>query len=186
MKKLVVFCGSPRKNGICRQLLDQAILGAQQKGALVSFYDLNAPGLRGCQCCGYCRSHEGCALKDPLAPMYGEIAQADAILLAAPIYFHQISSQAKLWLDRMYPMFDTPSYQSRYPGKKIGTIFAQGFEDPSRYQSAIDQIHQIFFNWEWAVTGSLLSTGGSTYGVKMAPERELLDQAYRLGQALVE
>lgn len=186
MKKLITFCGSPRRNGISRQLLDQAVRGAEERGAQVSFYDLNAPGIRGCQCCGFCRGHEGCALQDPLAPMYGELVQADAILLAAPIYFHQLSGQTKVWLDRLYPMFDTPSYRSRYPGKKVATIFSQGFEDPAKYQDVIRQLHGIFEKWQWTMAGSLLSVGGSTYSGKTAPDQPLLEQARLLGRALME
>lgn len=186
MKTLAAFCGSPRPDGISRQLLDQALKGARERGMEVYFYDLNAPGIRGCQHCGYCRSHEGCALRDPLAPMYRQIAQADGVLLATPIYFHQVSGQTKLWLDRLYPMFDTPSYQCRYPGKKAGTIFTQGFEDPERYQNVIEGIHGIFEKWQWNVAGSLLSTGHPVAEGKGRPTERQLEQAYLLGKALAE
>lgn len=186
MKSLVAFYSSPRRNGITRQLFDEAVRGAREQGMKVSLYDLNAPGIRGCQACGYCRSHEGCALKDPLSLMYGELAHADAILLAAPIYFHQLSGQTKIWLDRLYPMFDTPSYQSRYPGKKAGTIFSQGFEDPERYRAVIEGLHGLFERWQWRVTGSLLSVGGTTYGGETGPDEQLLAQARLLGRTLAE
>lgn len=181
MSKLVVFCGGPRKNGVTHKLLDRVIEGAKAEGMEVVFFDLNQPGIRGCQACMYCRTHEGCALQDPLHGMYREIAEADAILVGSPIYFHGLSAQTKLWLDRLYPMFDTPSYKSRYPGKKSVTVFAQGYEDPSLYTAVIDDLNHIVDRLGWNVVDSLLVCGGDKN-----PERyeALLDRAFEAGQKL--
>lgn len=41
------------------------------------------------QDCFYCRTHDGCALKDYLQPMYEAIKEADAIVFSSPIYYYQ-------------------------------------------------------------------------------------------------
>lgn len=152
--------------------------GAQANGMNVIFHDLNQPGIRGCQHCYYCRQHEGCALKDdPLNSMYQDIIQADAILLGTPIYFYHLAGQTKIWLDRMFPMFDTPSYKSRYPGKRSVTVFSQGYTDPTLYQTVIKEMNDRFNRWGWTVEDSLLAIGSEL------PEW-LLDRAYQAGKLL--
>lgn len=61
MSKVVIFKGSPRKKGYATKLLDQVAKGAKSKGAEVIEFDLNDTGIRGCQGCFYCRTHDGCA-----------------------------------------------------------------------------------------------------------------------------
>lgn len=181
MGKLVAFCGSPRKEGITRKLVNRVIDGAKAEGMEVVFFDLNTPGIRGCQACMYCRTHEGCAMQDPLHEMYAEIASADAILFGAPIYFYNLSGQAKVWLDRLYPMFDTPSYESRYPGKKFVTVFAQGYDDPTLYTNVIEDMNGLFNGWGWESVDSLLYCGGDK---KAELPEQLLDRAYEAGRKL--
>ena len=60
MKKIVVFLGSPRKNGYSARLAEQVIAGAKSKGADVMVCDLNEDGIKGCQGCNYCKTHTEC------------------------------------------------------------------------------------------------------------------------------
>lgn len=178
MGKLVAFCGSPRESGVTRKLMNRVFEGAKAKGMEIVFFDLNQAGIRGCQACRYCRTHEGCALKDPLHDMYAEIISADAILLGTPIYFYQLSGQTKIWLDRLYPMFDTPSYKSRYPGKKSATIFVQGYEDPTLYTHVIEDMNNRFNRWGWGLVDSILAHGDNPLS------EQLLERAYEIGLKL--
>ena len=95
MSTVIAFLGSPRKNGASTQLVIKAIEGAKAAGAEVVIYDMNDDEIKGCQCCYYCRAHEGCATKDKLQPMYEQIKEADGIIASFPIFFHNINSQGK-------------------------------------------------------------------------------------------
>lgn len=149
MSKIVVFIGSPRKDGFSTKLLNQVVEGAKAAGAEVVTYDLNGSGIKGCQGCYYCRSHEGCATQDALQPMYRDIKEANGIVASFPIYFGGISGQAKLWIDRMFPMVES-TFEPRYPGKKAVTIYAQGNADPNLMKTAIDSNDGLFklFGWD--------------------------------------
>ena len=63
------------------------ISGAKDAGMEVITYYLNDDGIKGCQSCFYCRANDGCAIKDNLQTMYGEIAACDGIVESFPIYF---------------------------------------------------------------------------------------------------
>ncbi len=86
MSKTILFLGSPRKHGYTTTLAREAGRGAEEAGLEVKEYDLNDSGIRGCQGCYHCRETYGCATKDYLAPMYQDITEARAIIIASPIY----------------------------------------------------------------------------------------------------
>ena len=182
MSKIVVFTGSPRKNGFSAQLLSKVIEGAEASGAEVVAYDLNDDGIRGCQSCFYCRANEGCATKDTLQPMYQDIKEADGIVVTLPIYFYSISGQAKTWIDRLYPMM-APDFSARYPGKKIVAIYAQGNADLTAFQASIEGTNQIFklFGWDIAKTFVV----GDTSNPEKTIDETLQAEAYEAGKQLV-
>jgi multimeric flavodoxin WrbA len=182
MSKIVAFFGSPRTDGYTAQLVHAALSGARQAGAKTVCYDLNDPAVRGCQGCFYCRKHAGCALSDALAPMYGDIADADGIIVGIPIYFWGAGGQVKVWIDRLYPMIDS-DFKPRFPGRKIITVFAQGNSDQNKFSEAIGTCHFIFEKFGWTVYDSLLlyGTGARGYEIPQA----LKDRAFAAGNNLI-
>lgn len=182
MKKIVVFNGSPRKNGYTSKLLAKVIEGAKSEGASVIEFDLNDPGVRGCQSCFYCRQHDGCSVKDYLAPMYDAIREADGIVFGSPIYYYQITGQARLWLDRTFPMIGE-GFSPRHSGKKAVTIFTQGSPDPKVGQDAISFIDQILHKtYGWTIEETIHCCG--TTNSIPANFEELSERSFKAGQAL--
>ena len=181
MSKLVVFAGSPRRNGIGSLLMDQVIAGATSVGAEVKVYHLNDKDIRGCQACYYCRSHEACSVKDGLQPMYEDIVSADGILATFPIYFHGISGQSKLWLDRLFPMMNS-DFTPRHPGKKFLPIYTQGNPDKDKFKDSIEITNQAFNMFGWEFVDSLLITGTSLPQFELS--QDVLERAFELGKKL--
>jgi multimeric flavodoxin WrbA len=183
MKKVVVFAGSPRENGTTARLIDEAIKGVRSVGAEVKIYDLNAKGVKGCQGCFYCRSHEGCATKDYLQPMYQDIKQSDAIVFSSPIYFYDITGQVKMWIDRLFPVLG-PDFKPRYPGKKVLAVYSQGNGDANSYRGVIQKVQGLLSGFGWTVTESILCFGTTDSG-DAAVTDDLLKRAFSAGTALV-
>ncbi|MDR2179245.1 MAG: flavodoxin family protein [Synergistaceae bacterium] len=181
MKKIVVFAGSPRENGTTARLIDEAVKGARSAGAEVKIYDLNADGVKGCQGCFYCRSHEGCATKDYLQPMYEDIKQSDAVIFSSPIYFYDVTGQVKMWIDRLFPVIGA-DFKPRYPGKKVLALYSQG--SPDLYQGVAKKVQDIFAGFGWTVTESLFCSGTTNAG-DAALTDDLLKRTFAAGKALV-
>ncbi len=180
--KVVIFLGSPRERGYTTTLAREAGRGAKEAGLEVKEYNLNDSGFRGCQGCGHCRGAYGCATKDYLAPAYQDIAEAKAIIVAAPIYFYQITGQAKMWVDRMFPMIDS-AFVPRQPGKKALTIFSQHQDNPKMFQSAMDWLHNLLKDgFGWNLAASIACCGEPAEGT--AAYKEFLQQAHAAGAAL--
>lgn len=186
MSKVVIFKGSPRKNGYTSKLLEQVSKGAKSKGAEVIEFDLNDSGIRGCQGCFYCRTHDGCAIKDYLQPMYEAINEADAIVFGSPIYYYQITGQSRVWLDRTFPMLGglKDTFEPRHPGKKLITIFAQGNPDPKIGAGGIKFANDMLESYGWKLEDSIHCCG-TTAGPDLAMFDELSLRAFKDGENLV-
>ncbi len=179
---VIIFLGSPRKHGYTTALAREAGRGAQEAGLEVKEYDLNDSGIRGCQGCSRCRETYGCATKDSLAPMYQDIAGASAIIVASPIYFYQITGQAKIWVDRMFPMIDG-NFAPRQPGKKAITLFSQAQDNPNMFKAGMDWLNNILKDgFGWNLTASIACCGEPEEG--SAAYKEFLRQAHAAGIAL--
>jgi multimeric flavodoxin WrbA len=182
VSKIVVFNGSPRKKGYTSKLLEQAVNGAKSKGAEVIEFDLNNPGIRGCQGCFYCRTHDdGCAVKDYLQPMYKAIIEADAIFFGSPIYYHHISGQSRIWLDRTFPFVDE-NLEPRYPSKKVLVILSQGNSSEDMGAEAIRFINEFITVYGWKTEDIIQYCG--TVDPDMDKFEELSIKAYKAGVKL--
>lgn len=192
MSKIVIFNASPRKNGYTAKLLEQVGKGAKSKGAEVIEFDLNDSGIHGCQGCYYCRTHDGCAIKDYLQPMYEAIKEADAIVFGSPIYYYQITGQAKVWLDRTFPMVGD-NFAPRHSGKKLITIFAQGSSNPEMAADGIKAVNNIFAAYGWKLEDSIHCCGTTNfhseklerYDSNLEKFEELSLRAFKAGEKLV-
>jgi multimeric flavodoxin WrbA len=162
VSKVVIFNGSPRKNGYTAKLLEQVARGSKSEGAEIIEYDLNDSEIRGCQGCFYCRANDGCAIKDYLQPMYKVINEADAIVFGSPIYAYQITGQAKMWLDRTFPMLGN-NFVPRHSGKKLISIFTQGSLNPQMGAESIKVVNNIFEKYGWELVDSIHYCGATDF-----------------------
>lgn len=114
--------------------------------------------------------------------MYKDIAEADGIVASFPMYFGGIGGQAKVWIDRMYPMLDA-KFSPRYPGKKIVTIYSQGNADPEFMKGAIDGNNMFFKMFGWELLKSFLIYNTNDPENKI--DDDMLKDAYEAGRKIV-
>lgn len=101
--KVVCLLGSPRINGNSSTMAHKFCETLKEAGAEIKYIELNKLNYRGCQACDACRkTHTQCILKDDLANVLEIAKEADVIVLASPIYFGEVSSQLKGFIDRTY------------------------------------------------------------------------------------
>ena len=103
--KVLAINGSPRKGWNTDTLLKKALEGAASAGAeteMVHLYDLK---FRGCVSCLGCKLRKEprpnrCILRDDLTAVLDKAHEADAIILGSPIYFSEITGEARSFLER--------------------------------------------------------------------------------------
>ncbi|MFW6103085.1 MAG: flavodoxin family protein, partial [Chloroflexota bacterium] len=92
--------GSPRRDGNTEILLDAALSAAEAEGAHTRKVVVSTLDMRPCLELYHCAVDGTCSLRDDMTPLYDELIAADRIVLASPIFFYGLTSQAKAVVDR--------------------------------------------------------------------------------------
>ena len=131
MKSIILIDGGPRKTMNTAQMLQHVADGARSVGEQVEvktirLYDLN---YRGCMSCMACKikgkASNVCRFKDALTPVLEEIAQADGLVLASPIYFGDVTGQMRTFLERLaFPWLSYNDYSMTAP-KRMPVILIE-------------------------------------------------------------
>ncbi len=133
--KILGFAGSPRKNGNTRALAQAVLSAAAKEQAETKLYNMADLSYGGCISCYGCKKHDSCVLPDEVTPLLEEIKQADAIVLATPIYMWQMCGQLKLFVDRFFSYYRPDGTSPLPPGKKVLLAASQGNPDEERFLS---------------------------------------------------
>jgi multimeric flavodoxin WrbA len=182
VKEIVIFNGSPRKDGNTSTLLELVAKGARDGGAEVHWYALFKMKFMACQSCFYCRLHDDCAINDELRKALQDVKKAQAVVIGSPIYMMQMTGPVKNLYDRFFPLTD-PHYRPRFGPKKVLTVYTQGMEDPHLFESYFEYTAAVFpwFGFEWA--GNIVCVNAND-PESAERDAELKIRAYEAGRAL--
>ncbi len=106
---LLVLNGSYRKNGNTAQVTEQIVTQfralAESRSASVTVETVhlghvNIEPCRGCRIC-FDRGEEYCPVKDGIPALRAKMRQADAVLIASPVYVDDVNGITKNFIDRM-------------------------------------------------------------------------------------
>lgn len=141
--KVVVILGSPRKDSNSEALADAAVAALPPSGLQVKTVKLGDLRFTGCQACFACKGKsETCVVQDDLAPALAQVAEADLVILSAPIYMGEVTGQMKCFIDRTFSYL-VPDYVASpkptrlAPGKKLLFILTQGAPDAAAYDGPV-------------------------------------------------
>lgn len=182
MREIVIFNGSPRKDGNTSTLLDLVAKGARDAGAEVKWHTLFKMKFMACQSCFFCRLHDDCAINDELHEALQDVKKAHAVVIGSPIYMMQMTGPVKNLYDRLFPLTD-PHYQPRFGTKKLLTVYSQGMEDPCLFESYFEYTAAMFpsLGFEWA--GNIVCTNAND-PESAERDAQLKIKAYEAGKAL--
>ena len=99
--------GSARKEGSTAKVLgwiesELRALGHEVDRA--DLYDFNIKACTGCNTCKLDMDAPGCIIEDDCDGLLQRLLEADAIVLASPLYFWGFTAQAKAFVDRSYAL----------------------------------------------------------------------------------
>lgn len=156
--KIIGFSGSPRKDGSTNTLIKRILKNAEENDHETTFFSLNNLNINPCQACSYCEEDNGCDLDDDMNNLLEEIRSADYVIIGSPVYFGQASAQTRLFTDRFYSIYKSPSKD--FNGIKAIIIYTQGNPDSKAYESYFN--HEKEFLYELAgfdVVKSFVASG---------------------------
>jgi multimeric flavodoxin WrbA len=184
-KKVLVLLGSPRKKGNSATLAERISKGAEAAGAIVERVYLHDQNISPCHACYGCRKEnaKGCVVDDDMQPIYKKLIEADAWVIASPVYWFTMSAQTKLFMDRSFALFNEK--KNFFRGKRIAIAMSYGDAD-SFSSGCVNALRS--FQDSFAYTGSMIV--GMVYGSADKPgeiksNKSLMNRAEELGKELV-
>jgi multimeric flavodoxin WrbA len=168
--KIVSLLGSPRENGNSSTIAKHFCATAQGMGVEVKTFVLNKLNYRGCQGCMLCKTKlDRCALEDELTEVLETVRETDILVLASPVYYWDVSSQTKAFIDRTFsylvPDFITNPQKSRLPsGKKLVFILAQANPDETSFTDIFPKFDYFFKAYGFSETQLIRACGVSDAG----------------------
>jgi multimeric flavodoxin WrbA len=184
-KQVLVVLGSPRRKGNSSTLAAQISRGAKSAGAEVETVFLHALEISPCRGCDTCKkpNTKGCAIKDDMQEIYQKLTDADAWVIASPVYWFTMSAQTKTFMDRCYAL--TAYAKNPFAGKRIAIAMSYGDADPVK-SGCVNALRT--FQDAYRYTGSKIV--GMVYGSavevgEIAGNKALMREAEELGKRLV-
>ena len=105
--KILILNGSPNAKGNTKAMTAAFAKGAESAGHEVVECQVGKMDIKGCIACNYCHTKgEGaCIQKDDMQQIYPELATADMIVLASPVYYFGFTGQMECTISRFYAPF---------------------------------------------------------------------------------
>ena len=97
---VLAIVASPRRKGLVSTMAQRVLDGTasnEHQVELVNLYDYNLEYCRGCWAC---RKEGHCVLKDDFNAIFDKVKSADAVVLAAPVYWSNVPGIMKTFFDR--------------------------------------------------------------------------------------
>ena len=99
--KAIGIVGSPRKNGNTEILTQHTLKAIEEEGLDTVLLRLAGLDIRPCNACMVCRGdEERYPIDDDLFPLYTKIKEAEAVILASPVYFGSATALLKAFMER--------------------------------------------------------------------------------------
>jgi len=135
-KKILIISGSPKNDGNTSALVEWFCEGAKTKNADIEIVNISSlkNASRGCTSCRLCQKLKEyeCVIKDDISPVLKKMIDADAIIMATPLYFFSASAQIKLVFDRMFSLYkwdnENNTMQTPLKGKTFA-VMTSAYED---------------------------------------------------------
>lgn len=106
MRVLGIVC-SPRQQGNTEILVMEALKAVAEAGAETELVLVADKDIAPCDGCGACTENGICKVKDDMQMIYRQLELADGVIFGTPVYFLNVSAQAKAVMDRTYAILGT-------------------------------------------------------------------------------
>ena len=139
---ILILQASPRAKGNTAWMADEYKKAAEAAGHNVTLVNVSKKKIAGCLACEYChtKGNGACIQKDDMQELYPLMAEAEVLVLAAPIYYFTLNAQIQAPIQRMYNV--------NKPAKVKKMALMVSSYSPGVYTGAIAEYHDICHYWE--------------------------------------
>ncbi|MDD5067022.1 MAG: flavodoxin family protein, partial [bacterium] len=119
--KIIILNSSYRKKGntgrivgLLEEILQQAAARSHEplETEIIHLAHQKVLSCQGCRIC-FDRGEEFCPLKDDLQAIKKKIKEADAMVLASPVYVNDVNGVMKNWIDRLAHVCHRPEFYGK-------------------------------------------------------------------------
>lgn len=186
--KVLGIMGSPRIKGNTDLLLEEALKGAKSQDAEVEKIVVDKLKIAPCKEYLGCFKDGNCVIRDDMDAIYPKLLDADVVIIASPMFFYGVSSQAKALIDRCQALWARKHIlkQSLPDGGRKGAFIAVGATKGKRlFEGAILTVKYFFEAIGVEYADELLVRGVDARGeIKEHPIA--LSDAFELGKRVVQ
>lgn len=172
--RVIGISGSPRKDGNSEILLSHALEPFREKGWDVVQFHLSNYNVLPCKGCDCCQDMGECVLQDDMKLLYEEYSKCDAVIIASPAYYRNVTAQLKALFDRTYATKTKRPLEGR-----VGGAIAVGRGQDGGQSIVLTIIYNYFLSL------GMLCVPGELNGVAASADKpgDILAQLNRLRQA---
>lgn len=142
--KILAIVGSPRTKGNTNYLVDKALEEAAKSGVQTEKIILSQHDIKPCLGHDNCATFKSCTQQDDAPWILERLCQADAVILATPVYWYNVTAQMKTFIDRNYFLYQ---HDIQPRAKAVGFIIVaemEGIEDTlNTLRKFVDEIFDI-------------------------------------------
>ncbi len=161
-------CGSPVREGNVTALLDSALRSQDdQPGVNYRTISLADREIGDCIHCNWCLSKQKgdrrCSVKDGMVEIYPMVEEADALILATPVYFGRLSGHLAAFIDRMR-VYVHGNISAGMLRNKVGGSIAIAWFRFAGLEMALLSVNQFFYAVNMVIASPDLGLqGGSAF-----------------------
>lgn len=100
--KVLIINGSPRENGNTSLALSEMEKVFKEECVSVETMQIGNLPIRGCVACGYCHKNGACVFDDEVNAVAEKFKEADALIVASPVYYASANATLIAFLDRLF------------------------------------------------------------------------------------
>ena len=186
--KVLGIMGSPRRQSNTEILLDKALEGAKEAGAEVEKVLISKLRISPCLEIYACRKDGNCAINDDMQSLYKKLLEADHVILASPMFFYGVTSQAKAVIDRCQALWvrkHVLGMGKEDKRERRGVFISVGATRGTKlFDGAVLTVKYFFDAIGVKYSGDLLVRGIDDEG-QIKEHSTALEDTFRLGQELV-
>lgn len=176
MKKVLVISSSPRKNGNSDILCNEFIRGAEESGNKAEKVFIADKNINYCKGCGACNVTHKCVQKDDMAEILDKMVEADAIVLATPVYFYSVCGQLKTFIDRTVPRY------TEIANKDFYFIMTAADNEKSSLERTLETIRGFTEDCLYGAKEAGIIYGTGAWKIGKIKDTPAYKEAYKMGK----
>ena len=180
-KRVLGIVGSPRRGGNTDVLVDEALAGAAEAGALTEKVVLSKLDIGPCRACDACKKTGKCVQQDDVHALLEQMERSQVWVLGTPVYYWGPTAQFKAFVDRWYGAGKAVAF-----GDKRAVLIVPLESDTAHdARHAVGMIEDSLTWQKTELVATIVATGVGERGV-VRERPDVLAEARRAGRKAVE